>query len=583
FYREIAWSPDSKKIVFSDKRLSIWIADLEKGVAKKIDTSQYSYQDQFYPAWSADGRWLAYTKCHRNRLRTIYIYDPETGRARQITDGVVHAEFPVFDRSGKYLYFTSSATAGASEFGWGVLSGMMARPLVTRRLHAILLQNDTPSPILSNNQPNPEANVKGATSARIDFDGIERRVATFPMEARDYAELVPGKAGVVFALVTEWPKAPGLGGGSETSALYRYDITKPRDFEKLVEAPSADIFSQDGSRLLYRKGQNWFLVSTDAPPKADEGKLDLKLEAAIDPRAEWRQIYHEAWRMMRDWFYDPNHHGQNIKELEKHYGDYLPGVARRRDLNVMMRVALGYISVSHLGVGGGDIPQPAATQWRVGLLGADYRINQGRYQFARVLRSGHFTASNPLLRAPLDQPGMNVKEGEYLLAVDGQEITASKNIYSYFDGKTGAMKLTIGPAPDGKAARTITVIPWPGEQGLRRANWAERNRRIVEERSGGKIGYIYVSDFGQEGIQDFYRGLYGYRDNKQAIIIDERFNGGGVTSDALIEMLKREPLFYYRFREGDDIGTPTNAVLMPKVLIINESDFSAAETFPFMF
>jgi tricorn protease len=583
FYRELVWSPDSRKIAFSDKRLSVWIADVEKGAAKKIDASPYSYQEQFYPSWSPDGRFLAYSKCHSNRLRTVYIYDSETAENHQVTDGAIHAEFPVFDRSGKYLYFTSSTAAGASEFGWGVLSGLLARPLVTRRLHVVTLRSETPSPLLSNGQPNPDIDLKEAISTRIDFKGLEQRVITFPMEARDYIELVAGKAGVVYALVNEWPKAPGLGGGSQTAALYRYDITRPRNFEKMVEGLSADVFSQDGSRLLYRKGAAWFLVSADAPPKADEGRLDLKLETSLNPRAEWRQIYREAWRMMRDYFYDPNHHGQNLAELEKHYREYLPFITRREDLNTLMMMALGHVSVSHFFVGGGDTPPPAGGQSRVGLLGADFQIEEGRYKIARVLRNGHYASSNPLLRAPLDQPGMNVREGEYLLAVDGEQITASKNILSYFEGKTSAVKLLIGPKPDGEGARAITAVTLAGEQGLRRQNWAERNRRLVEERSGGRIGYIYVQDFGQSGLEDFFRGVYGYRDNKRALIIDQRFNSGGVTSDFLIEMLRREPIYYYRFRDGEDIATPTNPVTMPKVLIINEMDFSAGETFPFMF
>ncbi len=582
FYRELVWSSDSKRLAFSDKQLSIWIADAEKGAAKKIDTSPYSLQDQFYPAWSPDGRFLAYTKCHANRLRTIYFYDCETAERHQVTSGAIHAEFPVFDHSGKYLYFTSSTNAGASEFGWGVLSGLLLRPMVTRRLHAMILQTGTPSPLLANGQPNPDADLKEATSTRIDFEGLEQRVITFPMEARDYSELVPGKAGIVFALVNEWPKAPGLGGGSQSTALYRYDITKPRNFEKLVEGLNGNVTSQDGSRLLYRKGGSWFLVSADAPPKDGEGRVDLKLEVSVDPRAEWRQMYREAWRMMRDYFYDPNYHGQNLAELEKHYGEYLPNITRREDLNTLMMLALGYVSVSHFFAGGGDTPPSAGGQGRVGLLGADFQIDQGRYKIARVLRSGHYASPNSLLRAPLDQPGMNVKEGEYLLAVDGQQITANKNILSYFEGKT-TVKLLIGPKPDGEGARTITAVTIPGEQGLRRTNWAERNRRQVEERSGGKLGYIYVQDFGQSGIEDFLRGLYGYRDNKQGLIIDQRFNSGGVTSDFLIEMLQREPIYYYMFRDGDDIATPTNPVVMPKVLLINEMNFSAAETFPFMF
>lgn len=586
YYRELTWSPDSRKLAFSDKRLSIWYAEAEKGTARRIDTSVYSYQQQYYPSWSPDGRFLAYSKCHANRMRTVYIHDTESAKSYQMTDGVIHAENPVFDRNGKYLYFTSSAMAGASEFGWGVLSGVLARPLVTRMLHAIILQNAAPSPLLVNSQPNADAKVTEAASPfRIDFNGVEQRIITFPVGARDYAALATGRAGIIYAMVTEWPAAPGPGGGQASRVLYRYDISKPRQMEKVAEGLNGFILSDDGSKVLYVRGQSWALVSADAVPKPDEGRLDLRsLEVTIDPRAEWNQIYHEAWRIMRDYFYDPNLHGQNVAELERYYGDFLPRVTRRSDLNALMRAALGHISVSHLGVGGGDAPAPGGTSGRVGLIGADFRIDQGSYQITRVLRSGHYTSSNSLLRAPLDQPGMNVKEGEYVIDIDGQKVTSDRNILSYLEGKAGqTVKVTIGPKPDGTGARTLSVMAVPGEQGLRRENWKQRNREMVEKLSGGKLGYIYVPDYGQGGIEDFFRGVYGYRDNKQGIVIDQRFNGGGITSDFLIELLQREPLYYYMFRDGDDIATPTNPVSMPKVLVINEWNGSAAETFPFMF
>jgi tricorn protease len=583
FYRELVWSPDSKRVTFADKHFSIWCADLDRTTITRIDTSTYSDQDRFYPAWSPDGRWLAYSKNHSNRIGTIYIYDTQAGKKHQITDGSIHAELPIFDASGRYLYFTSSGLAGLSEFGWGVLGGIMARSLVSRRLHLVVLENDKPSPLLSNLQPNPEVKTdERATGVRIDFEEIHRRIITLPLQSRDYAELAPGKPGSLYALVTEYAKSPGLG-SQPTQTLYQYNLSKPRDMEKLVEGLHQFIASADGEKLLYRRGQVWALVDADKASKAENARLDLKsLEVKIEPAAEYKQIFHEAWRVMRDYFYDPNHHGQNLAELERHYGEYLPSVARRADLNDLMRQMLGHISVSHLGVGGGDAPPPGPPS-RIGLLGADYRIDQNRYQITKVYRSVPLHSPSLNVSAPLDQPGMNVKEGEYLLAIDGQEIDATKSIFAYFVGKAGqAVKLKIGPKPDGASARVLTVVPGNGENTLRLANWAERNRRRVEELSGGRLGYIYVPDYGM-GIEDFYQGVLGYRDNKQGLIIDQRYNGGGITSDAIIEMLNRKPLYYYRFREGEDIATPTNPVSGPKVLITNEYNGSAAETFAFMF
>jgi tricorn protease len=583
FYRELVWSPDSKRIAFTDKRLALWVADVDARAARRIDSSTYSYQQEWYPRWSPDSRWLAYSKHHANRARTVYVYDVEASKAHQVTDGRTHTESPVFDASGKYLYFISSPNAGTSEFGWGVLNGVVARPLIRRSVHAIVLEEGAPSPLLPNGQPNPEAKIgERAAQVKIDFTRIGERVINLPLAPRDYSLLYTGRPGVLFALVAEWPSPPGFG-SNPSQVLYRYDISQPPKFDKMIEAVDALDISGDGSRILFARRRAWFLVSSDAPPKQDEGKLELvKMQISLDPQAEWEQIYREAWRIMRDWFYDPNHHGQNLAELERHYAGYLPAITRRADLNRLMNQMLGHISVSHLGVGGGDVGPPPDQPSRVGLLGADYEIQQGRYRFKRIYRSSRYNDPAGAVAAPLDQPGISVREGEYLLSVDGQSIDASKNIYSYFEGKANRpVKITVGPSPDASQARALTVFPLAGENGLRRANWAEQNRRKVEEMSGGKLGYIFVADYGPS-ILDFIRGLTAYGD-RQGIVIDQRFNGGGITPDYLIEWLNRKPLYYYMFREGDDIATPVNPGPPVKVLITNEWNGSAAETFAFMY
>ncbi len=583
FYRELYWSPDSKKVVFVDKRLTLWYADVERGTAKRIDTSPYSYQEEWYPKWSPDSRWIVYSRHMHNRVRTVFLYEVEAGKIHQVTDGRTDARGPVFDASGKYLYFVSSPNAGTSEFGWGVLQGEFARALVTRKVYAMVLQNGAPSPLLPNGQPNPEVKVDEAASPmRIDLENLGQRVIELPIAPRDYAELIADKPGLLYMTVAEWPKSPSPG-SNPTLAMYRYDLSKPPKFEKMLEEIDAYELTRDGKRLLYLKGRDWFLASVDEPPKADEGKLDLKkLEATIEPREEWQQMYREAWRIMRDWFYDPNYHGQNLAQLEKDYAAYLPSVTRRSDFNNLMRQMLGHISVSHLGVGGGDAPPPSGGPSRIGLLGADYEIAEGHYRFKKIYRSFSYNSPSSSAYAPLDRPGVSVREGEYLLAVDGQKIDASKNLYSYFDGKVSKpIKITVGPNSNGDGARTLTVFPANGENVLRRVNWAERNRRRVEELSGGKLGYIFVENYGL-GSLDFIRGLTGYSD-KQGVIIDQRYNGGGITPDYLIEWLRRKPIYYYRFREGNDIATPVNPGPQTKVLLINEHNGSAAETFAFMY
>jgi tricorn protease len=584
FYRELTWSPDSKKLAFTDKRLALWIADVERGATRRVDTSTYSYQEAWSPNWSPDGRWLTYSRHLHNRVRTVYICDADSGQTHQITDGHTHAQSPVFDRGGKYLYFISSPNAGTSEFGWGVLNGEFARPLVIRRLHVVILQDGQPSPIFAG-APNPDARVSEAASpVRIDFANLEQRIMDFNLLPGDYEQLTAGKPGMLYVLVNEWPKSPSLG-ANPAQTIYLYDLSKPAKLEKLVEDVRGFDTSLDGNSLVYIKGRDWFLVSAATAPKPDEGKLDLKkLEVAVDPRAEWKQMYHESWRIMRDWFYDPNHHGQDLTELERHYGEYLPGIVRRSDLNSLLNRMLGHISVSHLGVGGGDLPAPATPPDRTGLLGADYEIDQNRYRFKHIYRTMPFSSPSGFAPAPLDSPGSRVKEGEYLLAVEDQNVDASRSVYSYFDGKANQrVKIKVGPNPNGDGARALTVFAYSaGNEGqLRRANWSEQNRRLVEKLSGGKLGYVYVENYGP-GIMDFIRGLTGYSE-RPGLIIDQRFNGGGITPDYLIEWLRRKPIYDYTFREGDDIAVPVNPGPAVKVLIVNENNFSAAETFAFMY
>jgi tricorn protease len=583
FYRELTWSPDSRKVAFADKRLALWVADVEAGTARRADRSTYSYQEELYPNWSPDSRWLAYSKHLRNRVRTVFLYDTQTGQARQVTDGVTHTESPAFDRSGRLLYFVSSPVAGTSEFGWGVLAGVMARPLVTRRAHAAVLRNDDPAPLLPNNAPNPDFKFEeSAAPVRIDFEGLTRRVVDLPMGQRDFAQLLPGRPGQLFAVVNEWPKSPALG-ANPARAVHFYDLSKPPKVERVVEEISGYELTRDGRRLLYVKGGEFFVVPAAPEVKAGEGKLDFRrMEVAIDPRAEWRQIYREAWRVMRDWFYDPAHHGQSIAELERHYAEYLPSVTRRTDLNVLLNMALGHVSVSHMGAGGGDVPPPAGPPVRVAMLGADYEVAENRYRFRRIFRSLPYHSTVGSFAAPLDRPGVAVREGEYLISVDEQEIDATRDVFSYFEGKgPGPVRIRVGPSASGEGARTLSVFPLPNEQSLRAANRVEGYRRRVEQATGGRVGYVYVQSWGGAGTADAFRGVAGYGD-RAGLIIDQRANGGGITPDYMIEWLRRRPLYYYTFREGDDIPTPVNPGPAARVLITNEDNFSAAETFAFM-
>lgn len=586
FYWGLVWSPDSKKLAFADRRLSLWMADVATGTAAKVDTSSYTAQDTWTPNFSHDSRFLTYSKQLKNRAGAVYIYDIAQKKAVQVTDGITHAYLPVFDPNGKYLYFASSHNAGTTDFPWGVLNSTLANPLVVSRVHVLVLTKDQPSPLLGNGQPNPDAKARETVPrVKIDFDGLQNRFVNLPLPQRDYQQLAAGKPGKLLVAIGEWSVAPGdLGGQQQTNAVYSFDMSKGGQMTKIVDQINAVDITIDGEKILYRKGSQYFLTSTEGPAKPDEGKQDFsKMEVRVVPAEEWRQMFHESMRIMRDWFYDTNYHGQNLASLENEYAAYLPSIVRRSDLNRLMQQMLGSVSVSHLGVGGGDAGPPVGGGNRVGLLGADYEIANGKYRFKKIYRTTPYSSPAGSFGAPLDQPGVEVREGDYLLQVNGQPADASRNVLTYFENLVGRpTKITVSANPNGGGGRTYTVFPTNGENRLRRANWAEENRKLVEKLSGGRLGYIFIEGYGGEGVMNAIPGLTGYAD-KHGVIIDQRFNGGGITPDYLIEWMQRKPLYYYMFRGGDDIATPVNPAPPVKVMIINELNGSAAETGAFMF
>lgn len=560
FYGEPVWSPDSKRLAFYDKRSALWIVNRETNLVTRVDNSFHPEPETLIAAWSRDNQWLAYEKNQANRLKAVMLYSLASGKAVQVNNSLANAEAPAFDANGKYLYFLQSDNAGMRRaFGMTIYT---SRTAITKTLNVAVLSKAGVSPLA----PNAQQNI--ATS--IDPEGITQRIVTLPMPPRDYVGLQTGKPGIVFVQEA---------GGASPPSLHKLDINTRRP-EKFLEGVSGVAVSADGSKLLWESRGSFAIVSTDAPPKPNEGKLDLaRFEIQINPREEWQQIYNEAWRLMRDYFYDPNHHGQNLKVLKEHYAAYLPQIVRREDLTNVMQEMFSHITVSHLGVGGGDIPRGGAPA-NTGLLGADYEVDQGRYRFKHILTGDN---SSPLLTAPLAQPGIHVKTGDYLLAVDNQEISATENLYRYFVGKAGkSVQIKVASSPTGDNARTFTIMPMPGENTLRLYNWIEGNRRKVAEMSNGKLAYIYLPDTGQTGYTLFNRDFYAQLD-KHGVIIDERSNSGGFPADYFIDLLKRQPLSAYAFREGAEMPFPVATIPGPRVMITNEDSGSGGDTLPWMF
>jgi len=603
FYYTPMWSPDSKKIAYTDKRLNLWYLDVEKGASKKVDTDTYDKPERtLNPAWSPDSRWLAYTKQLKNHLRAVFVYSlesgkpesgkPDSGKPERVTDGMSDARDAAFDKSGKYLYFTASTDVGPTT-GWLDLSSI--NRLTTRSVYAVVLRKDLPSPLAPESDEEKPADEKKpgeaaktsdkekekekeAVKVTIDLEGISQRILALPLPARNYIGLETGKNGVLF--IAEAQQVPVSAGpsGPRGVTIQKFDLNT-RKTDKFLDGVQAFNVSFNGEKVLYSQAEKWFIGGAGQPPKPGEGALKTDdAEVYVDPPAEWRQMYREVWRIERDFLYDPGAHGLELKAAEKQYEPYLERLASRTELNALFAEMLGNLTLGHVYIGGGNVPQPKRV--RGGLLGADYRIENGRYRVARVYDGENW---NPELPAPLTQPGVNVRAGEYLLAVNGREVRGSDNVYSFFEGAAGKqVLLKVGPNPDGTGAREVTVVPVDSESSLRNLAWIEDNRRKVDQLSGGRVAYVYLPNTSVAGYNNFNRYYFAQVD-KEAVVIDERFNGGGSAADYVIDYLRRPLLSYWSTREGGDFSTPVGAIFGPKAMIINEYAGSGGDAMPWYF
>lgn len=602
FFYSPVWSPDSKKIAFTDKRLNLWFVDVDKGTPVKVDTNTYENPFRVMdPTWSPDSRWITYTKQLDNRLGAVFIYSLETSKTNQITDGMSDARFANFDKNGKHLYFTASTDAGPST-GWLDMSSFN-RP-ITRSVYVVVLRKDSPSPLAPESDEEkvgeekkeekkpadaaaaqtpaaPAAPKKEDVKVDIDFDDIGQRILSAPIPARNYFGMMAGKAGTLYLAETPPGGVSALlpGGGL---ILHKFELDK-RKTDKVLEGVTAFALSANGEKMLYRLGGGqsiaWFIVPTATPVKPGEGALKVEdLEVYVDPKAEWKQMYAEAWRIQRDFMYDPNLHGLDLKAAVAQYRQYLDSVGHRGDLNYLFTEMLGQTVLGHTFIGGGDLPEPPKTTG--GLLGADYRIENNRYRFARIYNGENW---NPQLRAPLTQPGVNVTVGEYLIAVNGREVRASDSVYSFFEQTAGkSVVIRVGPNPDGTNSRQVTVVPVGNEAGLRNLAWIEDNRRKVDALSSGRLAYVYLPDTALGGYTNFNR-YYFSQINKEGAVIDERYNGGGTAADYIIDYMRRPLMNMWTTREGKDFTTPVGSIYGPKAMIINEFAGSGGDLMPWLF
>lgn len=605
FYYSPVWSPDSTRIAFSDNAMHLWVVAVDKGEPKLVDTNPFGLRDDvLQPAWSPDSTWLAYAKQLDNRLRAVFLYSLEKGEARQVTDGLADARYPVFDRGGKLLFFAASTNLGPA-FSFAELSGY--GHLSSRSVYALVLAKDTPSPLApesdeekgpekkagdaDTSKPTPDKGAKAKAEekkdedkkpeapepVKVDLEGLVQRSVALPIPSRDYVGLDVGKAGKLY--VIERPVAgPGNEPGPPSLVVRRFDLEK-RKLEDAISGVRAFAVAAGAEKALYRKGDDWLIKGLDALSGGEGGTLATgAMQVRVDPTAEWRQMFEEVWRGERDFFYDANLHGLDLGKVRVTYRPYLAAVAHRSDLTYLFTEMLNQLTVGHMFIGGGDMPKPGTVPG--GLLGCDFAVESGRYRFATVLEGGSW---NPDLRAPLLQPAASVKAGEWLLAVAGRELTSSDNVYARFENTADTqVVLRVGPSPDGTGARDVTVVPVRSEASLRNLSWIEGNRRKVEALSAGRLAYIYVPDTSGDGFASFNRYFFAQTE-KQGAVVDERFNGGGFLADYIVDYLRRPLLSYIHFRHGRDVPTPMGGIYGPKAMLINELAGSGGDALPWYF
>ncbi len=600
FYAYPEWSPDSRKITFTDNGRNLWLLDIQSATIKKIDADEMYFPGPFremFGDWSSDSKWIVYTKMMNTFFRVVYLYSVDQQKSFPVTDGLSDASDPVFDPAGDYIYFFASTDAGPV-INWFDLSNADMR--MTSSIYLVTLSKDKQSPFAKESDEEkgtaekadaekpaagaPEKNTgKGSSRTasrepaaeksdllKIDTDGLQERIVSVPVSPGNYAELGVAGAGEILYIVRP--------AGRGSSFLRKYNI-KDRKDEEVMELDNY-IVSADGKKMLYSKGQTMGITAAGRKPEPGKGILNTgAISVRIDPAGEWPQIFDEAWRVNRDYFYDPGMHGADWKAMKDKYSQFIPHLSCRSDLNRVIQWMCSELGVGHHRVGGGD---RLANPQRIGggLLGADFSVENNRYRLKKIYGGLNW---NPDLRSPLTEPGLNVKTGEYILAIDGDDVTADRNIFSFLENKDGKIvELTIGPNPDYAGSRVISVVPVGNELGLRNRDWVEGNLKKVTEATDGKVAYVYVPNTSGQGHEYFKRYFFPQA-NRKAIIIDERFNGGGLIADYYIDLLQRPIQSYWNMRYGNDLKTPSASIQGPKVMIIDETAGSGGDMLPWMF
>ena len=584
---EPTWSPDGKYIAFVDDDLRVRLIDIDAGTIKTIGSGGVNIErGKMGLSWSPDSKWLAYTKSGSNNFRQVMIWSATSNSTTGLTNSFADASSPTWDRDGSHLYFLASTNVALGS-GWTNTSAMNARPDYAAYIVNLNATDSSPFKLRSDeeevekqketeeksskadegkeDEPEDEKKIE----VKIDFDNIDRRIIPLPIPTRNYKYVIGGPSGSVF-IAERISNQTGL-------TIHKF-VLEDRESKEFLSKVSSLVVSADGQKVLAKVGGKWNLSETKSE-KASPKPVDIKLELKLDRAAEWKQMFEEAWRYEKDYFYDPSLHGRNWDTVYNRYAPLIPFVKHRADLTYIFDQMNGELSVGHSFVGGGDFPEGAKN--KVGLLGADFAPENGGWLIERIYTTENW---NPKLTSPLDQPGLKVKKGNYLVGINGQELTGNENLYERLDGTLAKQTLLhISEEPSFDNSWTIVVKPIRSEVNLRQRAWVEENRKLVDSLSNGKLAYVWVPNTSGQGLISFNRYFFAQQD-KLGAVIDERYNGGGLLDDYMVDLMTRKVRAAYTNEiPGAAPKVMPSGILGPKVLLINEMSGSGGDFFPWVF
>lgn len=592
FRYNLYWSPDSKKLTFIDKAMKIYIYDRATGQTTLVDKGLRMMDgslQNFTPSWSPDSRWLAYDRDLTNGHRGVFLYDYTSKQLHPVTSGYYSCGNPVFDPDGKYLFVTTNQYFNPL---YSDLDNTFIYPNSTK-LAAIVLKKNTPSPLYPQNdtvalkQESKEEDAAASRNAKppvvkkdekkkepkispigIDLDGLESRLILLPMEPGNYGSLQAADGKLIYQ------QQPNTGSDDKAQPIKFFDLVK-RKQKTIVEDAGGYILAADGKHLLVAKDGSTYIIAADEGQKLEKRLRTGEMQMWVNPREEWKQIVIDAWRLERDYFYDPNMHGVDWNKVKEQYLKMLEGAVTREEVNFIIGEMIGELNASHTYHGGGT--EEVSKTVAVGYLGVDWSADGDHYKIKKIIHAAPWDAE---VRSPLDLPGVSVKEGDYILAVNGVELTTKTEPYAVFGNLAGkSVELTYNNTGSWSGAKTVLVQLLSDESRLRHLAWIEQNRQRVEEATGGNAGYIYVRSTGVDGQNELIRQFTAQLD-KKALVIDERFNNGGQIPDRFIEMLNRKPLAFWATRDGAVWNWPPAGNFGPKVMLINGWSGSGGDAFP---